>query len=262
MAFPPRPRRALLVVLATFFFIPALAHAKRHPQFEPTDLELEDPGTMELDLQLGLVKGSDAHRLVLPDFEFDLGLLENLELDIDGTYSIAGQPDGTPLFLDHSAPDNLWVSAKIGLYDGRDDAKHAWALGLQVGPKFPTGSDQHGVGVEGLALIARMDGRVHLVLGIGGLVDPHLTATPRPWGFETGLDLDLDLDDVDTWSLLGEVAFQGFGSPDPTQLNATIGLQYSPSPKLDLSVVAEAGFVPGSDPYGIFFGISPKAALW
>jgi hypothetical protein len=265
VAFPPRPRRALLVVLATFFvlaFVPALAHAKRHPQFEPTDLELEDPGTMELDLQLGLVKGSDAHRLVLPDFEFDLGLLENLELDVDGTYSIAGQPDGTPLFLDHSAPDNLWVSAKIGLYDGRDDAKHAWALGLQVGPKLPTGSDEHGVGVEGLALIARMDGRVHLVLGIGGLVDPHLTATPRPWGFETGLDLDLDLDDVDTWSLLGEIAFQGFGSPDPTQLNATIGLQYSPSPKLDLSVVAEAGFVPGSDPYGIFFGISPKAALW
>src|SRR3569833_1453120 len=114
---PPRPRRALLVVLATFF-IPALAHAKRHPQFEPTDLELEAPGTMELDLQLGLVKGSDAHRVVLPDFEFDLGLLETLELDIDGTYSIAGLPDGTPLFLDHSAPDNLWVSAKIGLYDG------------------------------------------------------------------------------------------------------------------------------------------------
>ena len=251
--------RALVLAV---MLAPALAHAKRHPQFEPTDLELEDPGTMELDLQFGLVKGSDAHRLVLPDFEFDLGLLDNLELDVDGTYSIAGQPDGTPLFLDHSAPDNLWVSAKLGLYDGRDDAKHAWAFGLQVGPKLPTGGDQHGVGVEGLALIGRMDGRVHLVLGIGGLDDPHLTATPRPWGFETGLDLDLDLDDVDTWSLLGEVAFQWFGSPDPTQFNATLGLQYSPSDKLDLSVVAEAGFVPGSDPYGVFFGISPKAALW
>ena len=177
---------------------------------------------MELNLQIGFVKGSDAHRLVLPDFEFDLGILENLELDVDGTYSVAGQPDGKPLVLDHSAPDNLWVSAKVGLYDGRDDAKHAWAFGLQVGPKLPTGGDQHGVGVEGLALLARMDGRVHLVLGIGGLDDPHLTATPRPWGFETGLDLNLDLDDVDHWSLLGEVAFQWFGSPesDPVQRHA------------------------------------------
>jgi hypothetical protein len=247
---------------AALVIIPALADAKRHPQFEPTDLELEDPGTMELDLQVGLVKGTDAHRLVLPDFEFDLGLLDNVELDVDGTYSIAGQPDGTPVFLDHTAPDNLWVSAKLGLYDSREDATRAWSFGLQVGPKLPTGSDQHGVGIEGLVLIARMDGRVHLVLGLGGLDDPHLTAMPRPWGFETGLDLDLDLDDVDRWSLLGEAAFQWFGSPDPTQLNATLGVQYSPSAKLDLSVVGEVGFVPGSDPYGLFFGISPKAALW
>ena len=130
--------RAAKAALLFIIIIPALAHANRHPQFEPTDLELEDPGTMELDLQFGFVKGTDAHRLVLPDFEFDLGLLENLELDVDGTYSIAGQPDGKPIFLDHSAPDNLWVSAKVGLYDGRDDAKHAWAFGLQVGPKLPT----------------------------------------------------------------------------------------------------------------------------
>ncbi|HET9992365.1 MAG TPA: hypothetical protein VFQ65_27725, partial [Kofleriaceae bacterium] len=64
--------RALVLAV---MLAPALAQANRHPQFEPTDLELEDPGTMELDLQVGFVKGTDAHRLVLPDFEFDLGLL-------------------------------------------------------------------------------------------------------------------------------------------------------------------------------------------
>jgi hypothetical protein len=243
--------------------VPALAHAKRHPQFEPTDLELEESGTAELDLQFGFVKGSDAHRLVLPDFEFDLGILDNFELDVDGTYSIAGSPSGHPVFLDHSAPDNLWTSVKVGLYDKHDPVTDdGWAAGVQVGPKIPTGSDEHGLGAEGLVLLGRVHKPVHLVAQIGGLYDPHLTNTPRPWGFETGLDLDLDLDHVDKWSLLGEVAFQWFGSPDPTQFNATLGIQYSPNQMLDLSIVGEVGFVPGSDPYGIFFGISPKVAFW
>lgn len=253
--------RAALVALA--LLAPSLAHAKRHPQFEPTDLELEDSGTAEFDLQFGLVKGSDAHRLVLPDFEFDLGLLDNLEFDLDGTYSIAGSSSGHPVFLDHSAPDNLWASIKLGLFDNHDPVtENGWAMGVQVGPKIPTGGDEHGLGVEGLVLLAHVQKPVHLVLGVGGLCDPHLSNTPRPYGFETGLDLDLDLDHVDTWSLLAEVAFQSFGSPDPRQFNATLGIQYSPSEMLDLSIVGEVGFVPGSDPYGIFFGISPKIALW
>jgi len=254
-----RSRIAIAVVVLS----PTVAYAKRHPQFEPTDLELEESGTAEFDFQFGLVKGSDAHRLVLPDFEFDLGLLDNLELDLDGTYSIAGAPDGHPQFLDHSAPDNLWLSAKIGLYDKHDPVtEDGWALGMQVGPKIPTGTDEHGLGVEGLVLLGHVQKPVHLVLGIGALCDPHLTNAPRPWGFETGLDLDLDLDHVDKWSLLGELAFQWFGSPDPTQFNATLGIQYSPSEMLDLSIVGEVGFVPGSDPYGIFLGISPKFTFW
>lgn len=237
---------ALLLVAST-------AHAKRHPQFEPTDLELEDGGVMEIDLQFGLVKGTDANRIVVPDFEIDLGLFDNVELDLDSTYAIANG---------HSMPDNLWASVKVGLYDGRDDSEHAWAFGVQAGPKIPTGTDQHGVGVEGLALLGRVQGPAHLVLGAGGLIDPHATATPRPWGLEAGLDLELDLDDTNHWALLGEVAAQWFGSPDPTQFNATAGIQYSATPKLDLSIVGEVGFVPGSDPYGIFFGVSPKVGLW
>jgi hypothetical protein len=245
-------RAAFALLLAA-----STAHAKRHPQFEPTDLELEDTGVMELDLQVGVVKGADANRIVLPDFELDLGLLANLELDLDGTYAIA---DG------HSAPDNLWASLKVGLYDGRDDPDrddgNAWALGVQAGPKLPTGSDQHGVGAEALALIGRVQGPAHLVLGVGGLIDPHVTAAPRPWGLAAGLDLELDLDTTNHWALLGELAASWFGSPDPTQCNATIGIQYSATPRLDLSIVGEVGFVPGSDPYGIFFGFSPKLGLW
>lgn len=239
-----------------------VAHARKHPRFEPTDLELENPGTTEIDLQLGVVKGPDASRIVVPDFEIDLGILPNLELDIDGAFGVEGVPSGTPRFLDHSAPDNLWVSAKLGLWDDRDAATgNAWSAGIQVGPKLPIATDTRGIGVEALALLGRMVGPVHLVAQVGGLVDPHATMSPRPYGVEGGLDLELELQ-KDRWSLLGELGGIWYGSPDSNQLAATAGIQYSPTNWLDLSLVAMVGFLDGSDPYGILFGISPKLALW
>lgn len=122
------------------------AHAGKHPRFEPTDLELEDPGTAEIDLQLGVVRGQDLWRVMMPDFELDLGVLSNVELDLDGAYAIE---DGA-----HQLPDNLWLSVKLGLADWHDAvAQHAWAIGVQAGPKLPIAPDNHGVGVEGLALV-------------------------------------------------------------------------------------------------------------
>lgn len=245
---------------------PATAQGRRHPQFEPTDLELEAPGTTELDLQFGVVKGADAHRLVTPDFELDLGLLDNLELDVDGTESIKGAANGHPQFLDHNSFENLWVSLKVGLYDQHiydskdEDGKDGWAVGFQVGPKLPTGVNDHGLGVEGLLLLGRAVGPVHLVLGLGGLIDPHLTAMGRPYGLESGLDVQYAV--TDTWALLGEVAGSMFGSDDPRQLGGSLGVQFSPGDALDLSIVAAYGLLDGNDPYGIFFGLSPKAALW
>lgn len=245
---------------------PALAHARRHPQFEPTDLELEVPGTAELDLQFGLVKGVDAQRIVTPDFELDLGILDNLELDVDGTEAIKGAPDGHPRFLDHSSFDNLWVSLKVGLYDQHiydakgEDGKDGWALGLQVGPRLPTSASSHGLGLEGLFLIGRAVGPAHLVLAVGALVDPALGVTGRLYGLESGLDVQYDL--TDKWALLAELSGSIFGSSDPRQLGGTFGAQFSPTDSLDLSVVGAYGFLDGNDPYGIFFGLSPKAAVW
>jgi hypothetical protein len=68
---------------------PAWARPAR-PLFEPTDLEMEEAGVTEVDLQLGAVRGPPGSpwRAVLPDFELDLGLLPNLELDLDGAYAI------------------------------------------------------------------------------------------------------------------------------------------------------------------------------
>jgi len=245
--------------------ISSSAIAGKHPRFEPTDLELEDSGTVEIDLQAGPVRGPDANRIVGADFELDVGILSGLELDLDGAYGIEGVPRGSPgpTFLDHSAPENLWLSAKVGLWDDHDPtANEAWAIGLQFGPKFPIATDTHGVGFEGLVLVGRMMGRVHLVAQVGGLIDPREGTSPRPFGVEGGLDLDLDLNKQDTWSLLGEVGGIWYGSNDASQLSATIGIQWSPSQKLDLSVVAMVGILDGSDPVGLLFGASPKFSLW
>ena len=232
-----------------------------HPRFEPTDLELETAGIVELDLQLGAARGPDAWRLVAPDFELDIGILPRVELDLDGAYAIEGRPGG-PTFLDHSAPDNLWVSAKVGIADWHDDAtRTGWALGVQLGPKLPVATDARGVGFEGLLLAGRNDGRYHVVLDVGGLVDPHDGDLPRPVGIEGGIDLEIELV-PDTWSLLGELGGVYYTSADDPQLATTAGVQYSPTSSLDLSLVAMLGLAAGSDRYGFLVGVSPKLALW
>src|SRR5690349_10275820 len=100
-------RRSVGVVAAGLALWPALALARPHRRlFEPTDLELERPGVLELDLQAGLVRGPDAFRLSIPDAELDVGLLPDLEIDLDGAFALEG-PDGGALSFDHLAPDNL-----------------------------------------------------------------------------------------------------------------------------------------------------------
>lgn len=244
-----------------------LAHAApvragKHPRFEPTDLALEDSGTLEFDMQLGTVRGPDASRIVVPDFELDVGLLPWLELGLDGAFGIEGHRPG-PTFFDHASRDNLWLSAKVGLWDDRDPVTHdAWAFGIQAGPKLPLAAETGGVGFETLLLLGRSRGSLHLVAQIGALIDPHVTDTPRPWGIEGGFDLELGLDSRDRWSLLGEVGAIVYGSQDDSQLAATAGLQYSATQMLDLSLVAMIGILNGSDPYGILVGVSPKVSLW
>jgi len=79
-------------MLVLFVAAPALArpHVRRH--FEPTDLELEEPGTTELDLEIGHMRGQDAARVITPDFEVDLGLAKWLEIDVDGALVFGFSP--------------------------------------------------------------------------------------------------------------------------------------------------------------------------
>lgn len=230
------------------------------PLFEPTDLELEDAGTVEADLQLGLVRGDQATRLVIPDLELDLGLTRNLEVDLDGAYALEG-PEGGAVAFSHAAPDSLWLAAKLGLvsWDGGDTG---FGLGLQAGPKFPVAPGTSGLGFEVLALVGARRGRMHLALNAGTFVDPHPgPGQPRDRGLEGGLDLDLDLDAAGAFSLTAELGGVHFFSTDPEQLVLSGGVSWAVLPVLELSVAGLRGVLGGGDRYGILVGVSPKFSL-
>lgn len=229
--------------------------------FEPTDMELEEPGVAEFDMQFGLVRGESAYRVSAPDFEFDLGLTPNVELDLDGEFAVGG-PDTGEFVFNRTAPDNLWTSIKAGLFDF-GNADSAWTSGFQLGPKVPLAHGNQGVGVEGLLLLGWRVHQTQLVLNLGGLIDPAADPhTPRPRAVEGGLDLNYPLDANGRWALTGELSGVRYFSPDDDQLNVTLGVTWSPTDMLDLSIVALGGPLSGGDRWGLLLGISPKVQLW
>jgi hypothetical protein len=262
--------RALRHALFTLCLVgPCLApsHAcARHvrPLFEPTDLEIEQPGVFEGDLQMGVVRGEDGPlRIVVPDFELDLGLLPNVELDLDGAYAIEGGNHGAFSF-DHAAPDSLWLAGKFGFYDAHDDAANsAFAIGMQLGPKWPIAVAAHGVGAEGLLLVSTGYSIVHAVWNAGGFIDPAPDSRPgRPRGIELGTDVDIDLDSDQIFSLNGGLSIVHFFSQDAAQLLTSAGITWSVTDTLDLSVTAMVGWLAGGDRYGVLLGVSPKFQLF
>jgi len=223
---------------------------------------MEKSGVVELDAQIGVVRGDAPWRVVVPDVELDVGISPNVELDIDGAYALEGPDDGAFSF-DHAAPDNIWFGAKLGLFDSREAGEtSAWAVGVQLGPKLPVARDAHGIGYEALALAGYTWAESHVVLNLGGLVDPgSQVSRGRPIGIEGGIDLDWQLGQS-ALSVTGELATVHFFSPDADQLNATAGVTLAASDNLDLSVIGLVGLLHAGDRGGVLFGVSPKFALW
>lgn len=251
---------AASAILALASVAQSRPHVRKH--FEPTNLEFEEPGTTELDLETGFVRSQDAWRLVAPDFELDLGLTSWLELGIDGAYAFEGKP-GAPFSFDHAAPDPLWPALKVGFLDIEDnESGRTYALGAQVGPKLPTFPGGRGLGIEGVLLAGAHLGFNDFGLNLGGFVDPRPQDAPRPSGFEASLAWERDLDAKGTWSLGGEVGSVVFTSSDPTQLQAAFGPSYAAASWLDLSVTGLLGFLPGGDRYGLLLGFAPHLPLW
>lgn len=259
---------ALLPALATLSPVRrAVAAPGVRPMFEPTDMEMDQPGDVEIDLQVGAIRSAGPWRAVMPDFEIDIGILPNLELDIDGGFAIEGPPEG-PFRFDHASPDNLWLAAKVGLLDRRDGetaaaAEIAWALGIEVGPKLPVAPGTSGAGVEALALLAHHRRRTHLAFNLGAFVDPRVGvgsggsgAGSRPAGIEVGLDLARDIGPSDRFTVTAELGAVHFLSGDPDQLMATAGLAFAPRDELALSLVGLGGLRGGGDRYGLLLGLS------
>ena len=85
----------VVVVLGALGLARPAHAAKARPLFEPTDLELQETGFLEVDAQLGMMRSADGPaRAVIPNYEVNLGVLPNLELDVDGLRVRAVTPGG------------------------------------------------------------------------------------------------------------------------------------------------------------------------
>jgi hypothetical protein len=227
-------------------------------------VSLEDVGVLEIDTQLALQRtSSSTWKSVVPDVELDLGLLPGVELDLDFTYAVEGPSSGR-LGFSSAAPDNVWSAGKFGLFNVHDDVtKRAWSVVAQAGPRIPTAPGTRGLGAEALLLLGRTWPGQHAVLNLGAAVDPRAPSDARkPYGFEGGLDVDVDLDAAHRFSFLCEIGAWYALTDHAHQLHATAGIGWSPSASLTLSAVALVGFLRDGDRYGILFGVSPKWALW
>jgi hypothetical protein len=245
----------LLLSALLALVLPTAARARSlRPRFEPTDLELEDPGVIELDLQVGFIQSRGPYRLVLPDVELDIGVFSNFELDLDWTYAIE-QP------FDHSAADNVWISGKVGLYDHHfvaGGSAGSVAVGVQLGPRLGAATGARGGGFEGLALLAIEYWRLHLVLNGGVLVDSPLDAGYRPLAIESGFDATFDLTRNGRFAATAALAAVYFASIDPHQIVIAAGASWSPRDSFSLSLSGLVGFLAGGDRYGFLLGYSQK----
>ncbi|HYQ45596.1 MAG TPA: hypothetical protein VER11_26665 [Polyangiaceae bacterium] len=233
--------------------------AVRRPHFEPDDLELEQPGVLDFDLQVGPVWGTSAsgNHVLMPDFEIGLGLTGNVELDVSGAFRL-DRENRQP----HVTGDALWIAAKLGLIDSRDAAGNAWAFGLELGPRFAT-LDATGAGYGALGLFGFTHCGVTVVVNAGGLTDPGPSLREgRATSLVFGLDLNAQLDERGAWSLQSELGFAHYLSADADELAFTVGATYALSPRLDLSLTALSGFLPNTDHAGLLLGVSPQFGLW
>jgi hypothetical protein len=249
---------ALVVVVVVTFVTERAAHAQGRRRFEPTDLRLQPPGVVDLDVQGGPVIGDDGNRAFVPDFETSLGIGPHLELELDGTF---GLDDGArPVFL-----DNTLIALRIAMFDEPDSptSTSAWSGGVQAGPRLPTLPQRRGVGFEALAIAGRSTGNLHVFAQAGAIVDP-LEPVPgsrrlvRPVGVEGGINMDVDLGDRDGWGLTAEVGVIKYLSPQLDQLHFAGGPSLKVTPWLDLSLVGLVGVLKGGDRLGLLVGADTR----
>jgi hypothetical protein len=241
------------------------SHAGARPtrfRFEPTDLRLEPKGMAELDLQVGVTHGdgSAANRVILPDFEFDLGLTPNVELNIDGAFGFDRYDQTSRRYVG----EPLWTGVKLGFGEFRNAAQtQSFAIGMQLGPRFPTVGDTRGVGYGALALFGLNARKVHTALNAGGFVDPGPEITRgQPKSLLGGIFFVLDLDEQAVWTFDAELAVAYHSDTYANEVSGGLGVSYDPSKNLELQLIGIAGFLPGYDRLTLLAGMTPKFDLF
>lgn len=254
--------RRRLLGLATLLLLPLAAQASPHRHdFEPTDLDIDESGIFDIDLQFGLTRDGQAWRTPLPDFELDYGLTKWLEIDLDGTFSMASAAR-TAFPPNHFVSDNLWLSTKMGFLDAHDeDEGTTWALGLKQGPRLPASPGSHGVGYEVLGLAGWTPSFGQFVFNFGGFVDPGVYGQGRPTGVSLGLDATMPWPASPKMAWVAQVFGGWYPSGEPAELAVSAGVQFSPTPMLDLSVMGLGGSLAGGPAYGVLIGVSPMLRL-
>lgn len=236
-------------------------------RFEPTDLELEVPGTVEIDVQVGATSGervgagrNRGGRLFAPDYEIDIGLTSRVEVGIDGALAVQPLRDGQAKL---TLGEPLWSSVKLGLLDVHDvGPANAAALGLQLGPRLPLGGGYHGVGYELVTLSALDVAGVRFVFNAGGLVDPAAAGgRTRPHAVVGGVDVIVNLDVRKRWSFIGELGGGYYFGGAPHQLAATGGVAYDTG-SMQWSLVTLFTLVGPADRVGLLLGMAPRWKLF
>jgi hypothetical protein len=229
-------------------------------RFEPDTLELQDPGKLELDMQVGALYGDgvDGSRVILPDMDLEIGIASWLEIDIDGAFTVTQLGTGRP----ELGGDPLWTSLRFELLNMEDEDGDNFGVGLQVGPRFRTVDNARGVGLGAVALIGGGSKTLHAVGNFGTFVDQE-QAVALVYG--AGLQWEFEL--RRKWSLVGQLAgahyFGEVGEDeDPDQTFLQFGFGTPLNDALEVELLAVAGPFARGDRAGLLAGITWDSRLW
>lgn len=262
----PRARlRALLTVArcalcasiaATGLLSPSRAEARRlfRARFEVDTLEVEKPGKLAFDAQLGSVygDGADGSRLILPDFEVDLGITRWLELDVDTGYSYINVGSERREWVGQP----IWTALRFDLYSKRNEVTgNNFGVGVQAGPRLPNLRNLGGVGFSGLVLFGGGTRKFHIVANLGSTADIE-QALAFNYGVSAGYEFDSKV------SIVGQVAGVYYFQRDTDQLLLLVGVSRALTEELEIELLALGGPVYDGDRIGLLVGMTYRTGLW
>jgi hypothetical protein len=250
-----------LLVGALLWVAPAQARVFR-ARFDPETLALQEPGNLEVNLQAGGLYGDgvDGSRLIVPDFELDLGVLKWLEISIDSVFSVTNL--GTSEL--NVGGDPLWTSARFELLNlKRDNQEHTtFGLGLQVGPRFRTIDNARGVGLGALLLAGGGTKTLRAVGNLGTFLD-----RDQAGALVYGASVEYDLELRRKWTLQGQFAGAHYygntqGDTDPNQAFLLVGVGTEVTESLRLSLLGLLGPFARGDRVGLMAAVTWDHQLW